>query len=766
MLIEKFLYSVIENSDSETLFKVKDKFLVGDEIDYVNFVKDFYSVHSKFPDIATINSKFGITLIANTEPASFWFDELYGLFQEGVVEKAILDGAKKKHEAIKIFQQAIVDYNTELDVKILNFNDGNPRVKSYTDRKTNGGITYLSTGRAELDEFSLGYKGADLWTIGGFESVGKAEPLSNKILTYNRGVIKFGELTLDDMVYGSNGLPQNIEAIHPQGVRSIYRITFADKTFADCDGEHLWDSEIVSDRTLKKGFITRTTLELKEYLAKYPKSIIRIPDTPCVSFARQEPLPIHPYLLGCLLGDDSLTKHDTTISNNDIELIDRVKELWSNWSDVTGKRPNDATCIRLKGIDKELSKLGLKGTNSFTKFIPDIYLTASISDRIELLRGLMDTDGYNDRGTCAEFAVRSKELADDTTRLVRQLGGIAITNTKEVKGKPFYMVRASFHADNFINPFYVTRKANGFKPRASNSCYGKVIRSIEYIREEEAQCISVSNSDSLYLTGEDCIVTHNTWQLLRMVNWLDLWCLDNAITRPILIVSGEMTSDELADRLDAIRCEVSYQRLTNGSLKPTEERKYMNYLKGFESNVIMVDSFDGIQDVEYFVSLYRPCMMFIDGSHLLAPSYDWKDIAQVTARMKSITRNNKVPIVNTTHLKAEKGKSSKGGELDDFAYTKGYTRDSDIVGVMFQTDLMGLENQVGIDWVKVRRGNKSRSIWQTDYETSQTDLVETISGKELALLKGGASEDEISMLLNQGGSATHNGTTTSSLFTP
>ena len=427
MLIEKFLYSVITDEDSTTLLKVKSSFLVDDEIDYVAFVQDFYATHSKFPDIATVNAKFGISLIKNTEPATHWFDEIYSLYQDGIVEKAILDGAKSKKDAIKIFQQAIVDYNTESEVEVLHFNEGTKRAENYKDRKINKGITYLSTGRTELDEFSLGYKGADLWTIGGFESVGK------------------------------------------------------------------------------------------------------------------------------------------------------------------------------------------------------------------------------------------------------------------------------------------------------------------------------------------------TWQLLRMANWLDLWMFDNGVKRPILIISGEMTSDELADRLDAIRCELSYQRLSNGGLKPMEERKYMNYLKGFESNIVIVDSFDGMGDIEFFVALYRPGMMFIDGSHLLAPSYDWKDIAQVTARMKKLTRNNKIPIVNTTHLKAEKGKSNKGGELDDFAYTKGYTRDSDIVGVMFQTDLMALENKVGVDWVKVRRGNKSRSIWQTDYENSKTDLVETISGKELALLKSGASEDDISAMLGSG-EATHDGTKVSTLF--
>lgn len=401
MLILNFLYSVITNSDEKALYKLKEKFLPPKEKAYLIFVQDFYALHSKMPDVATVEAKFNIILIVNSEPADFWFAELYQAFQNTIVEQAIITSAKNKTGAIKIFQQAIADFNTDADVEVYNYADGGKRIKSYDERKLNKGITYLSTGMPELDGFSLGYKKADLWTIGGRESIGK------------------------------------------------------------------------------------------------------------------------------------------------------------------------------------------------------------------------------------------------------------------------------------------------------------------------------------------------TWQLLKMADALDNWMLNNGVTRPILIVSGEMTAEELEERLDSIRCQISYQRLSNGMLESGEERKFKRYLQGFESNIIIVDSFDGIDDVDFFITLYRPACIFIDGSHLLSPSYDWKDIAQVTAKMKKLTRNNKVPIINTTHLKAERGNSAKGGDLDDFAYTKGYTRDSDIVGVMFASDMMELDNKVGIDWVKVRRGNRTRTTWQSDHEKGKTTLVENITGKELASAKIG-----------------------------
>ena len=221
-----------------------------------------------------------------------------------------------------------------------------------------------------------------------------------------------------------------------------------------------------------------------------------------------------------------------------------------------------------------------------------------------------------------------------------------------------------------------------------------------------------------------------TWQLLRMADAVDLEMLEMGINKTVLIISGEMGAEELMERLDAIRFGLDYQQLSRGELGKIGERKYMRELKTVRTNIKIVDSFDSIKDVEYYISIYRPAICFIDGSHLLAPTYDWKDIAWVTASMKRITRNNKIPIVNTTHLKSEKGKG-KSNSLDDFAYTKGYTRDSDIVGLMFATDMMELDNTIGIDWLKVRRGDKYRTLIKTDRDDSSSEIVQHVPLKEI-----------------------------------
>lgn len=411
MLTNSLIYSVIDKNDAVTLFKVKDYFVPQADRVVLEFVKDFYANYKKLPELDTVENKFSIQLIDNPENPDYWYKEILSKFKEGVVETAIIGSAKNKKKAIELFQQAIVDYNVDLDTSIAVYSDGKRRIKSYDDRKGTGGISHLATGNADLDSFSLGYKRADLWTVGGHEGIGK------------------------------------------------------------------------------------------------------------------------------------------------------------------------------------------------------------------------------------------------------------------------------------------------------------------------------------------------TWWLLHMADWADQMLISNNIDKNILIVSGEMDCEELEERLDAIRCELSYNRLSRGGLTTAEERKYKRFLAGFESNIKIVDSFDNLKDIDYYMTVYRPAITFIDGSHLLSSSYEWTEIAKVTAGMKKLTRNRKIPIINTTHLKADRGKSASGGDIDDFAYTKGYTRDSDIVGVMYASDMMQIENKVGIDWVKARRGDRTQMIWQNDYETCACTLFESKTGAQLAKAGGAGG----------GGGSTRNG---------
>ena len=169
-------------------------------------------------------------------------------------------------------------------------------------------------------------------------------------------------------------------------------------------------------------------------------------------------------------------------------------------------------------IKNTLHELGLLGKRAWEKFIPPEFKFAPVEDRIELLRGLMDTDGcVKERTGECSYTTTSMALAKDIQELTRSLGGRAtvrernrIGHATTVKGTKHVITSRRVSYDVSIslpvNPFFIRRKAERY--RFSYSHMVKV-ESIEQTGKKEVQCILVDSPEHLYLT-DGFIVTHNT----------------------------------------------------------------------------------------------------------------------------------------------------------------------------------------------------------------------------------------------------------------
>jgi len=190
-----------------------------------------------------------------------------------------------------------------------------------------------------------------------------------------------------------------------------------------------------------------------------------------------------------------------------------------NNSTIDGKRYNflEPSTRWTNPVREQLHLLGLLGKTGQDKFVPRKYMTASIEDRLNLLRGLMDTDGgVNKKKGSACFWNTSYHLASSVCELVRSLGGTAkiserhprkstFLDGREIKSnKTCYEVNLSIQGG--YNPFYLARKAKYYKSKYSRMIK---IESIEKIGLKEARCIRIGSTRHLYVT-DDFIVTHNT----------------------------------------------------------------------------------------------------------------------------------------------------------------------------------------------------------------------------------------------------------------
>ncbi|HLI84118.1 MAG TPA: terminase gpA endonuclease subunit, partial [Bryobacteraceae bacterium] len=152
------------------------------------------------------------------------------------------------------------------------------------------------------------------------------------------------------------------------------------------------------------------------------------------------------------------------------------------------------------------------------KHIPAIYLRASISQRLALLQGLMDTDGHcTKRGRC-EFSTASKALRDGVYELIVSLGmKAAVSMTDRPAGKRCYPkphYRISFLAYSDLPVFRLARKQERQK-RLDDGCrptetFRRRIVSIEQVPSVPVRCIEVDSPSHLYLAGRAMAPTHNT----------------------------------------------------------------------------------------------------------------------------------------------------------------------------------------------------------------------------------------------------------------
>lgn len=415
----------------------------------------------------------------------------------------------------------------EIDVKV-------PEKFQMRDYQEEALSYILDEGHSKLIAFSTG--------------MGKGLLLDTLVKIPN-GWKQIGDIKVGDYVNTPNGDKAKVTGVYDNKQVPCYKITFADGRNIVCDEDHLWEVfthgkgryTTLNTKELDKLFnahINRkmTPNERNGYGKPYSAIYIPLVD-PTHSADEDVELPLDPYLLGVYLGDGwcdlkgrlSITKPDVFLFNtiNDIvqqygcmakkiELVDieRCLSFRVISNDPANKAPSSDNDIARKMIE-----LGLNGKYSWNKFIPEVYMNSSFNQRLELIRGLMDTDGTQVKEmSCAEYTTTSEILAKQMVELLRSVGCQAryksrqttYTYNGEVKlGRISYKVRirAPIPSLLFKTPSKIARCKDinkmlmvGLKLRVIN---------VERVGNNDTRCIEVDHPDSMYVI-QDYICTHNT----------------------------------------------------------------------------------------------------------------------------------------------------------------------------------------------------------------------------------------------------------------
>lgn len=322
------------------------------------------------------------------------------------------------------------------------------------------------------------------------------------ILT-EKGWKTMGTVEVGDIVYDKEG--KKCKVLHTSEVhhRKCYEITFNNKDKIIADNEHRW---LITFGDNTRGFkdVVMTSEEIHSYLRQFKSSKISPHKIPKIYNAKpivndNIQLPIDPYVLGCWLCGGY--KLDGIIKNKEygiwLEITRRGYEIGEDIPQ-NGDGNDKGEILTVFGLRPKLIEMGLLGN----KHIPDIYMNSSFEQRLDLLRGLMDMDGYYDKERNCFGINTSQEWNARAIRMIASSLGFKVTITKsEGDG-----IDITFNGN--INPFLVKHHSNDI-PKNNAHEYREIVR-VEEVETIPTRCIEVDSPTHTFLCGENFLVTHNT----------------------------------------------------------------------------------------------------------------------------------------------------------------------------------------------------------------------------------------------------------------
>jgi predicted phage terminase large subunit-like protein len=388
-----------------------------------------------------------------------------------------------------------------------------------------------------------------------------------------------GDIEPGDFVFGPNGRPERVTGISPKTIRPCFEVLFDDGSVIVACGEHLWDVE----RDYRYGGLGGTRIRKREVvqtqgLIGSTGDIIQRPDRiPMHEPIRLPPrrLLIDPYVLGAWLGDGSTDSASLTVGDQDIEHFKPLGPIVrSDDRNGTGRFVHR---ILLKGVQKRLRVLGLLGN----KHIPADYLEASVEQRLELLRGLMDTDGTATADGQSRYVTKLEHLGFQVAMLARSLGikahqREAWSELNGVRYGPYQEI--AFRPPPGMRVFNLERKHLRMKEASSPRATGRYVTSITPIGDRLVNCIKVEGE--LYLAGEQFVTTHNT--LLTNVMWPAwVWAqpperkgpLSGPQVKFLCVSYGATLSEEIALKMQRLIKGEWYQSLWGDRVRLFEDQQ-------------------------------------------------------------------------------------------------------------------------------------------------------------------------------------------------
>lgn len=346
---------------------------------------------------------------------------------------------------------------------------------------------------------------------------GKAIADGVPVLTRS-GWKKHGDLRIGDEVIAPNGEFVKVQYVHPKCEMDRIVVLENGDEFI-CHHNHEWVYQSTTGRRKEKCVKTISVEEMERRgIAEndgHRRFVIPVKE-PLIGEHKE--LAVHPYVLGVWLGDGSTTKGQICAHPKDRAVLDRCREYYPGGSEWVHKVSGVITAS-FNGLSTDLSTYNLCYQRKDTprKHIPDEYLTASIEQRLELLAGLIDTDGYtyNDERSGSikarvTFTTAEPWLKDTVEALISTFGWkVSVVQIEPFISSSGIECKHPYWAISFSPTMEIPCVLERKRPKGFSKQKGIGIKEIRHTSGVQGNCITVEGG--VYCIGKHLVPTHNSW---------------------------------------------------------------------------------------------------------------------------------------------------------------------------------------------------------------------------------------------------------------
>lgn len=519
-------------------------------------------------------------------------------YSQEAIASAQADGAKAITVKGELLAKLAADQQTVESVE--HTSAIGKRVREQLREVKNGKLWGASTGFKSLNQLFLLVDG-ELIVVAARPSQGKCLGKGTKVIMLDGSLRNVEDVKVGDRLMGPDSKPKTVLTLG-RGREMMYWIHQSYGISYRVNENHILSLKRSKNEYLQcHGMIKN--ISVKDALPNLPYIKSRFKGYKSAVEFEPKPLAIDPYFIGLWLGDG--TSCNAKIWNTDPEIIEYLNQYAAERQSYVAVNDRNRTCqsylitagrtqaSRDSSIHAQLRHLGLFDN----KHIPPQYLINSTENRLQLLAGLLDSDGYYagnyDNGRTAgnyfEITQKNKNLAEQIKFLCDSLGFRTSLRAKKAtitdRGYESIVYRVRLAGDLERIPTKVERK----KARPWDDFRDWTMSGIDIVPDKIDDYYGFElDGDGLFLL-EDFTVTHNTSLARMMFYYRALEIAKNDEKGQVVFFSSDDTSDKFVLDLACTMAQVDSNKIRGNRASKEEWTRFEHEMTIIESIPLYID---------------------------------------------------------------------------------------------------------------------------------------------------------------------------------